>query len=128
MVWIISLVFALLYVFCGKWLLLFFMDDPSADAMHAGIMLLRIVSPFYFVVSAKLVADGMLRGASRMTQFMIATFTDLILRVVLALILSKTSLGATGIWCAWPVGWSVATLLSILFYRRGPWKSANDSE
>lgn len=124
MVWIISFVFAILYVFCGKWLLLLFMNEPSADAMHTGIMLLRIVSPFYFVVSAKLVADGILRGASDMTKFMIATFTDLILRVVLALVLSKTALGATGIWCAWPVGWTVATILSILFYRRGPWKDA----
>ena len=84
-------------------------------------MYLRILSPFYFVVSAKLVADGVLRGCEMMGKFMIATFTDLILRVVLALVLSKTALGATGIWCAWPVGWCIATVLSILFYRTGRW-------
>ena len=52
-----------------------------------------------------------------MRQFVIATFTDLILRVVLAFILSATALGSTGIWCAWPIGWGVATALSVLFYR-----------
>ena len=24
----------------------------------------------------------------------------------------------TGIWCAWPIGWTVATALSIAFYRK----------
>ena len=97
------------------------MSDPSVEAMHAGIMLLRIVAPFYFVISAKLVADGILRGTSMMVSFMIATFTDLILRVVLAIVLSGTSLGATGIWCAWPIGWTIATCMSIWFYIHGPW-------
>jgi Na+-driven multidrug efflux pump len=60
-----------------------------------------------------------------MVQFMIATFTDLVLRVVLALVLARTSLGSTGIWCAWPVGWSVATCISIFFYLRGPWYQRN---
>ena len=41
----------------------------------------RVLSPFYFVVSAKLIADGVLRGAGSMGRFMAATFTDLILRV-----------------------------------------------
>ena len=124
MVWLLSLPLSLLYLTCGKWLLLFFMNDPSPEAMHAGLMLLRIVSPFYIVISAKLVADGILRGASFMKQFMTATFTDLILRVLLAFVLSGTSLGATGIWCAWPVGWAVATFLSIHFYRKGPWNES----
>ena len=87
-------------------------------------MFLRILSPFYFVISAKLVADGILRGSGLMVQFMIATFTDLILRVTLALILSKTSLGSTGIWCAWPSGWATSAILSILFYHTGPWKNS----
>ena len=125
MVWLLSLPIAALYLLCGKILLMFFMSTPSQDAMHTGLMLLRILSPFYFVISAKLVSDGVLRGAGLMGPFMIGTFTDLILRVVLAIILSGTQLGATGIWCAWPVGWSIATFLSILFYSRGPWKQAD---
>ena len=59
----------------------------------------------------------MLRGSSRMGKFMTATFTDLILRVVLAIVLSRTPLGATSIWCAWPVGWIIACILSVRYYR-----------
>lgn len=114
-VWTLGLPLALLYFFAGEPLIRFFIDQPSQTAIDTGVTYLRILAPFYFVVSAKLVADGILRGAELMNQFMIATFTDLILRVVLAVILSKTALGATGIWCAWPIGWCTAAILSIRF-------------
>ena len=121
LVWMLSLPLFLLYFFSGNIVLKLFMDNPTELAMHTGIIYLKILSPFYFVVSAKLVADGILRGAGMMKKFMIATFTDLILRVLLAFCFSRTALGATGIWCAWPVGWCIATILSISFYLKGPW-------
>jgi len=118
MVWLISLPIVLLYFIAGKYLLLLFLEDRGGVAMVTGMTFLRILSPFYFVVSAKLVADGILRGTGRMKQFMTATFTDLILRVVLAIGLSRTTLGATGIWCAWPIGWTIAAVMSVFFYKR----------
>ena len=121
LVWMLSLPLFLLYFFSGNIVLKLFMDNPTELAMHTGIIYLKILSPFYFAVSAKLVADGILRGAGMMKKFMIATFTDLILRVLLAFCFSRTALGATGIWCAWPVGWCIATILSISFYLKGPW-------
>lgn len=117
MVWIISIPLVLLYFFAGKQLLYLFLDNPTNTAIHTGTMFLCILSPFYFVVSTKLVADGILRGAGLMSRFMITTFTDLILRVVLAIILSKQFV-STGIWCAWPIGWSIATTLSVIFYKK----------
>lgn len=119
MVWMLSAPLFLLYFFGGNIVLKLFMDQSTGLAVHTGIMYLKILSPFYFVVSAKLVADGILRGAEMMKQFMAATFVDLLLRVLMAFLFSKTFLGATGIWCGWPVGWSAAALLSVLFYRKG---------
>ena len=121
LVWLLSIPLFFAYFFAGKWLLYLFMEDPSALALQTGIAFLRILSPFYFVISAKLVADGILRGSNMMNKFMIATFTDLILRVGLAIILSRTALGSVGIWSAWPIGWTVAAILSIMFYRSGKW-------
>lgn len=122
LVWLLTLPLLLLYFLAGRWLLYLFMDEPTSAALQAGIAFLRILSPFYFVISAKLVADGILRGSGMMTHFMIATFVDLILRVTLAVLLSGTRLGSVGIWCAWPIGWSISCALSIAFYRSGPWK------
>ena len=121
LVWAICVPMALLYVFGGRALIHVFLDAPTETAMQTGIVYLRILAPFYLVVSAKLVADGVLRGGGVMGKFMISTFTDLILRVALAVVLAKTALGATGIWCAWPVGWTVAAVLSVAFYRQGYW-------
>ncbi len=118
MVWLLSLPLVLCYFFGGRILLGFFMDAPTTTAMQTGILYLKILSPFYFVVSAKLVADGILRGAGMMGKFMAATLTDLTLRTILAVVLSKTALGAFGIWCAWPIGWCIATVMSLAFYRR----------
>ena len=123
LVWIISLPLFVLYFFAGSSALGLFLENPTPLALSTGAMYLRILSPFYFVISAKLVADGVLRGCEQMGQFMIATFTDLVLRVVLAITLSKTALGATGIWCAWPIGWSIATVLSLNFYRKERWNA-----
>ena len=92
------------------------MNDPQGPAIDTGMLFLRILSPFYFVVSLKLVTDGILRGCGMMVRFMIATFSDLILRVGIAIVLSSTALGSTGIWMAWPVGWCIGTGLSLVFY------------
>ncbi len=118
MVWCLCIPFCVIYIFAGKYLLLLFMEQDAASALMTGRQFLWILSPFYFVVSAKLVADGILRGVSAMRQFMIATFTDLILRVVLAFLLSDLTKSAVGIWCAWPVGWTIAMVLSVSFYRK----------
>ena len=118
LVWVLCVPLVVVYCLCGKALMGFFIENPTQTALTTGLEFLWILSPFYFVVSAKLVTDGILRGTGLMKQFVIATFTDLILRVVLAFALSRTALGATGIWCAWPIGWTVATVLSIVFYQK----------
>lgn len=124
MVWTICVPLMLLYFFCGKFLVGFFLDNPTGEAMQTGITFLKIVSPFYLIASLKLTADGVLRGAGMMNKFMAATFTDLILRVALAEILSRT-LGSVGIWISWPIGWTVATCMSLAFYRTGKWYKSN---
>lgn len=120
-VWTLCVPIVLLYLLASGVLVNFFMSDPSELALSTGIRFLHVVSPFYFVISVKLVADGILRGAGLMKSFMISTFTDLILRVTLAEIFSGV-IGSEGIWFAWPIGWSVAMVLSVLFYRHGPWR------
>lgn len=127
LVWIICAPVVVLYFFFGRYLLLLFMNEPVGEAINTGILFLRILSPFYFVVSVKLVADGILRGCGQMVQFMVATFSDLILRVSIAILLSGTALGSTGIWLAWPIGWVIGTGLSILFYRRSMRKALSQA-
>ena len=124
LVWIICIPLVILYLCGGKYLMYVFLDTPSDAAMKTGIMFLRILSPFYFIVSLKLVSDGVLRGAGMMKKFMIATFSDLLLRVVLAYVLSMP-FGSVGIWLAWPIGWIISTVLSVAFYHSGKWNDVS---
>ncbi len=120
-VWILCVPIVLLYLLASSQLVGFFMDEPSKTALHSGIQFLHVIVPFYFIISVKLIADGILRGAGMMKQFMITTFSDLVLRVLLAFIFAGC-FGAVGILYAWPVGWIIGTSLSVVFYMRGPWK------
>lgn len=114
--WMIAVPFVVVFFFLGNMVLGLFMEHSTGDAIRAGIEFLRIVSPFYFIISIKLIADGVLRGSGAMLGFMTSTFTDLILRVILAYVFAGIW-GSTGIWISWPVGWTVSAVISILFYR-----------
>lgn len=118
---IVVVVFTFFYIFFGEQLINLFMDNGSDEALKTGLDFLYIVSPFYVLVSIKLISDSVLRGSGAMKFFMITTFTDLILRVVLAFIFSAT-MGVVGVWISWPIGWGVSSLMSVIFYLSGCWK------
>ena len=112
-----ALPFVVLYFGLGQQMLGLFLNAESSAAIHAGVMFLRIVSPWYFMIVVKLMTDGIIRGSGAMIYFVIATIPDLILRIGFALMLSPR-FGSTGIWMAWPFGWIAATVLTIIFYRK----------
>ncbi len=121
---LIAVPFAAAFFFFGSTMIRLFLPANAGvgKALSTGAAFLKIVSPFYFVVSVKLMADGVLRGAGAMKQFMAATFTDLVLRVLLAFVFSSVpALGSSGIWLSWPVGWTMATVVSCMFYKTGKW-------
>lgn len=113
----------LAFLCIGNILVGVFMQDGSGQAMDTGIQFLRIVSPFYIVVSTKIMSDGILRGSGAVKLFMISTFADLFLRVGLAAILAPM-LGILGVWISWPIGWTTGMILSVCMYRKGDWKNA----
>ena len=114
----ISIPVVAVFLLFGGSLMGLFMDTSDAknmDALQIGITFLNIVAPFYLIIGTKLVADGVLRGVGAMRSFMISTFTDLILRVILSYVFSYFW-GITGVWLSWPVGWIAAAIMSRIFY------------
>lgn len=121
---VFSIIASLLFVFLGRYILLLFMNSDAEAALNEGMRFLRIIAPFYVMIGVKIITDAVIRGSGDMIPFMISTFSDLILRVALAFILSALLNGAIGIWLSWPIGWAVGTLISCLFYRSGHWKKS----
>ena len=114
----IAVMFSLCYVIFSGNLIYLFMDktkENTAAAAEAGVHFLQVVAPFYLMVALKLSADAILRGGRKVVAFMITTFSDLILRVAFAFIL-KPRFNATGIWLSWPVGWTIAAVISLTMY------------
>lgn len=109
--------FFVLYFGFSRQMMGLFLTAGSGEAIRSGMEFLRIVSPMYFMISIKLMTDGIIRGAGAMGYFVLATVPDLILRIIVANILTG-HFGSTGIWMAWPFGWIAATVLTVVFYRR----------
>lgn len=118
---LVAVPFFILYFFFGNRMMsLFLKPSEAGKAIKIGKEFLTIASPFYFIAAIKLMCDGLLRGAGMMAGFMSSTFTDLLLRVILAGFFSGNFIkslgyGITGIWMAWPVGWSISMVISIIF-------------
>ncbi|MCQ2797710.1 MAG: MATE family efflux transporter [Bacilli bacterium] len=125
MMFYIAIPFVVLYCAIGQYVCLLFLDNTTGEASKTAITFLRIVSPFYLVISVKMVVDGILRGNGEMIKFTIATMADLILRVVLAFLFSYLW-GSIGIWIAWPVGWCTAVAISGGFYIHDKWNKKKD--
>lgn len=123
----IALPFILVYCIFGEAAIRLFLEESTSnnidEVIRIGRQFLYIVSPFYLVIPIKIVMDGILRGGERMFAFMSSTFTDLILRVAFAYILTLfTSLGETGIWWSWPIGWIISIGVSLGCYLSGRWQ------
>ncbi len=96
--------------------------EKDKDIVNIGLQFIKTVAPFYIFITAKLSADGVLRGAGDMKEFMVTTFADLLLRVLFSFML-VSSLGYIGIYWAFPIGWVIGTVLSLYYYAKGNWKN-----
>lgn len=136
----IAVPFIIVYTFFGQAAIGLFMqsgagmpDVTASDIVgikEMGAQLLRIIAPFYLAVCFKTIADGVNRGAERLPAFLSSTFSDLLLRVALAYILTLPvfGLGQNGIAWAWSIGWALSMLLALAFYFTGGWKKSVNVE
>ena len=120
MVWGITLPFVIAYMFFGETMINIFAKDLSLEALKAGMDYLKIISPFMLIIGIKTGTDSVLKGSTKMVHFLISTLSDLVLRVGFAYILSGF-MQELGIWWAWPIGWILATVISVVFYASGLW-------
>ncbi|HHX12867.1 MAG TPA: MATE family efflux transporter [Clostridiales bacterium] len=124
---LVALPFFIIYFFFGDTVLKLFLNSDSKLAFDTGKEFLKIIAPFFLAISIKFMGDAVLRGAGAMGWFMVTTFASLFIRIILAYVLAK-SFDTTGIWLAWPVGWSLGMILSLIFYIKGVWKTGLNSK
>jgi putative MATE family efflux protein len=90
-----------------------------------GAKYLAILSGFYIFFTVMFMINGLLRGAGdTMVSMMITIFSLWIIRIPLALVLSKNH-DEAGIWWAFPISWLVGMIISYIYYISGRWKKKN---
>ena len=65
--------------------------------------------------------NGVLRGSADIKFFLISTIGNLASRVVFAYLFAYI-IGESGIWYAVPLGWIIASTISVIRYLKGKWK------
>lgn len=102
----------------AKPLMMIFVDAKETDIIMAGVRYLRIEGAFYIGIGWLFLLYGLYRALSRPSMSVVLTVFSLGTRVVLAYILSAIpSIGVTGIWWSVPIGWALADLVGLAYYK-----------
>ena len=120
-VWI-SVVFCLVIsavVFAfAKPLMSIFVDSSETAVIAEGVRYLRIEGAFYCGIGCLFLLYGLYRALGRPGMSVVLTVISLGTRVALAYILSAIpAIGVVGIWWSVPIGWALADLTGLLYYK-----------
>lgn len=111
----------ILFIF-GNSLVGIFVDSSSnQNVISVGHEYLKIVSIFYFLMGLMVTTNGVLRGAGDLKIFLISSLANLSTRVICAYALASF-IGRSAIWWAVPLGWIIASAISVVRYRSGKWR------
>lgn len=115
---IFCLAISMLVCIFAKPLMMIFVDAKETDIIMAGVRYLRIEGAFYIGIGWLFLLYGLYRALSRPSMSVVLTVFSLGTRVVLAYILSAIpSIGVTGIWWSIPIGWALADLVGLAYYK-----------
>lgn len=107
----------LVYSFAPQ-LMEIFVRSSETEIIAIGVKYLRIEGACYLGIGILFLLYGFYRGINRPGMSVILTIVSLGTRVLLAYITSSIpSIGLIGIWWAIPIGWFLADLIGILYYK-----------
>lgn len=119
---IVSMVFCLaisgiVFIF-AKPLMMIFIDASEFEVIMEGVRYLRIEGAFYCGIGCLFLLYGLYRALGKPGISVILTIISLGTRVALAYILSAIpEVGVVGIWWSVPIGWFLADLTGLIYYK-----------
>lgn len=100
-------------------LMCIFVDASETAIINEGMRYLRIEGASYIGIGILFMWYGHFRGIGRPEISLVLTVISLGTRVVLAYALApNTPLGVTAIWLAIPIGWVLADIAGLAFYKK----------
>ena len=102
----------------GEPLMTLFIDVREAAVIAEGVRYLRIEGSFYCGIGCLFLLYGLYRAVGRPGMSVVLTVVSLGTRVALAYALSAIpALGVAGIWWSVPIGWFLADMTGLFYYR-----------
>lgn len=98
-------------------LMMIFIDPSESEIIDIGVVYLRIEGAFYIGIGMLFLLYGFYRGVSRPAMSLVLTVISLGSRVAIAYAFAGI-LGVNIIWAAVPIGWILADVAGILYYRK----------
>lgn len=108
----------LVYIF-AKPLMMIFIDAKETSIILEGVRYLRIEGAFYIGIGCLFLLYGLYRALGRPGMSVVLTVFSLGTRVALAYIFSSIpALGVIGIWWSVPIGWALADIVGLVYYKK----------
>ena len=99
-------------------LMLLFVKPEEVEVINIGIQYLHIEGACYVGIGILFLLYGLYRGLARSSMSIVLTVISLGTRVALAYTLSAIpAIGMVGIWWSVPIGWLLADVTGIVYYR-----------
>ena len=99
-------------------LMLLFVKREEVQILEIGVQYLRIEGAFYWGIGCLFLLYGFYRAVERPGMSVVLTVVSLGTRVALAYVLSALpALGASGIWWSVPIGWVLADVTGLVYYK-----------
>ena len=112
------IVISILVCIFARPLMAIFVDAGEAEIIQEGVRYLRIEGAFYCGIGCLFLLYGLYRALGRPGMSVVLTVISLGTRVALAYLLSAIpAIGVIGIWWSVPIGWALADLTGLLYYK-----------
>lgn len=112
------LVISTLIIIFSEQIILLFISKNESEIIGLGVEYISVVAFFYGLIGFLFMFYGLFRGLGLLNISIILTIVSLGTRVALAYILSSTYLGASGIWWSIPIGWALADIIGLIYYKK----------
>ena len=110
---------ALVFAFARP-IMAIFVDAGETEVILEGVRYLRREGTFYCGIGCLFLLYGLYRALGKPGMSVVLTVISLGTRVALAYLLSAVpTIGVTGIWWSVPIGWGLADLAGLLYYKAG---------
>lgn len=113
-----SLAVSLLIFLFAEPLMLIFVKPDEVEILRIGAQYLRIEGAFYVLIGILFLLYGYYRSVRMPGMSVVLTVFSLGTRVALSYALASLPMvGVTGIWWSIPIGWFIADLVGIVYYK-----------